>query len=132
MAIYLPDKACFGENEWFFYSPRDRKYPNGTRPNRLAASGYWKATGTDKPILSSYSSRCVGVKKALVFYKGQAPKGIKTKWMMYEYRLLNAVHDSAVKLKGSSMRVCNFATHFFPLLLITFPEFFFYHYIAVG
>ncbi|XP_065879779.1 NAC transcription factor 56-like [Euphorbia lathyris] len=85
----LPDKAFFGESEWFFFSPRDRKYPNGARPNRTAASGYWKATGTDKPILASSGSQCLGVKKALVFYKGRAPKGIKTNWMMLEYRLLN-------------------------------------------
>jgi hypothetical protein len=83
--------ACFGENEWYFFSPRDRKYPNGARPNRAAASGYWKATGTDKPITSSGGSshsHCkVGVKKALVFYKGKPPKGIKTNWIMHEYRL---------------------------------------------
>ncbi|XP_012091552.1 NAC transcription factor 25 isoform X2 [Jatropha curcas] len=49
----LPSKATFGEQEWYFFSPRDRKYPNGARPNRAATSGYWKATGTDKPILTS-------------------------------------------------------------------------------
>ncbi|XP_057487841.1 NAC transcription factor 56-like [Actinidia eriantha] len=96
----LPDKAMFGESEWFFFSPRDRKYPNGARPNRAAASGYWKATGTDKPILSSYGSQCVGVKKALVFYTGRPPKGIKTDWMMYEYRLLDDVHHSR-RVRGS-------------------------------
>ncbi|KAL2226162.1 UNVERIFIED_CONTAM: NAC domain-containing protein 1 [Sesamum indicum] len=48
----LPAKAEFGENEWYFFSPRDRKYPNGVRPNRAAVSGYWKATGTDKAIYS--------------------------------------------------------------------------------
>ncbi|XP_027108765.2 NAC transcription factor 29-like [Coffea arabica] len=95
----LPDKALFGESEWFFFSPRDRKYPNGARPNRSAASGYWKATGTDKPILS-YASQCIGVKKALVFYKGRAPNGTKTNWMMHEYRLLNDSHHSLVQ-KGS-------------------------------
>ncbi|KAK6154322.1 hypothetical protein DH2020_008570 [Rehmannia glutinosa] len=46
----LPSKALFGEKEWYFFSPRDRKYPNGSRPNRVAGSGYWKATGTDKII----------------------------------------------------------------------------------
>ncbi|XVF27579.1 hypothetical protein REPUB_Repub14bG0120700 [Reevesia pubescens] len=85
----LPDRAFFGENEWFFFSPRDKKYPNGTRPNRAAASGYWKATGTDKPIITSVGSQCLGMKKALVFYKGRPPKGVKTDWMMIEYRLLD-------------------------------------------
>uniref|UniRef100_A0ACD5V273 Uncharacterized protein n=1 Tax=Avena sativa TaxID=4498 RepID=A0ACD5V273_AVESA len=84
----LPEKATFGEREWYFFSPRDRKYPNGARPNRAATSGYWKATGTDKPILASGSRReTVGVRKALVFYRGKPPKGIKTNWIMHEYRL---------------------------------------------
>ncbi|XP_037445711.1 NAC transcription factor NAM-A1 isoform X1 [Triticum dicoccoides] len=88
----LPEKATFGEQEWYFFSPRDRKYPNGARPNRAATSGYWKATGTDKPILAS-GTGCglvrekLGVKKALVFYRGKPPKGLKTNWIMHEYRL---------------------------------------------
>ncbi|CAN1807108.1 NAC domain-containing protein 10 [Linum perenne] len=96
--------ALFGENEWFFFSPRDRKYPNGARPNRTAASGYWKATGTDKPILSTNgTSHCLGVKKALVFYQGKPPKGIKTNWMMLEYRLLD--HYTQIRTLKRSMRV---------------------------
>lgn len=81
----LPSKAMFGEKEWYFFSPRDRKYPNGSRPNRVAGSGYWKATGTDKIITTE--GRKVGIKKALVFYIGKAPKGTKTNWIMHEYRL---------------------------------------------
>ncbi|GAB2284551.1 NAC domain-containing protein [Dionaea muscipula] len=81
----LPSKAIFGEKEWYFFSPRDRKYPNGSRPNRVAGSGYWKATGTDKLIMTE--GRKVGIKKALVFYIGKAPKGTKTNWIMHEYRL---------------------------------------------
>ncbi|KAJ4982111.1 hypothetical protein NE237_032948 [Protea cynaroides] len=81
----LPSKANFGEKEWYFFSPRDRKYPNGSRPNRVAGSGYWKATGTDKIITTE--GRKVGIKKALVFYVGKAPKGTKTNWIMHEYRL---------------------------------------------
>ncbi|XP_031287930.1 NAC domain-containing protein 2-like [Pistacia vera] len=81
----LPEKAEFGEKEWYFFTPRDRKYPNGVRPNRATVSGYWKATGTDKAIYSG--SKYVGVKKALVFYKGRPPKGVKTDWIMHEYRL---------------------------------------------
>lgn len=94
----LPGKASFGEHEWYFFSPRDRKYPNGARPNRAAVSGYWKATGTDKPILAS--GHKVGVKKALVFYKGRPPKGIKTSWIMHEYRLT----DTAVRPASFSAR----------------------------
>ncbi|KAL9346600.1 hypothetical protein Peur_061453 [Populus x canadensis] len=96
----LPGKTLFGESEWFFFSPRDRKYPNGARPNRAAGSGYWKATGTDKPILTSNGSQCLGVKKALVFYKGRPPKGIKTSWLMLEYRLLDDTHHQHM-LRGS-------------------------------
>ncbi|XP_020236734.1 NAC domain-containing protein 2 isoform X2 [Cajanus cajan] len=84
----LPDKSDFGENEWYFFSPRERKYPNGVRPNRATVSGYWKATGTDKAIYSG--SKHIGVKKALVFYKGKPPKGIKTDWIMHEYRLIGS------------------------------------------
>ncbi|CAL0315203.1 unnamed protein product [Lupinus luteus] len=84
----LPDKTDFGENEWYFFTPRDRKYPNGVRPNRATVSGYWKATGTDKAIYSG--SKHIGVKKALVFYKGRPPKGVKTDWIMHEYRLVGS------------------------------------------
>uniref|UniRef100_A0A1J3F551 NAC transcription factor 29 n=3 Tax=Noccaea caerulescens TaxID=107243 RepID=A0A1J3F551_NOCCA len=94
----LPDKTEFGENEWYFFTPRDRKYPNGVRPNRAAVSGYWKATGTDKAIHSGSSN--VGVKKALVFYKGRPPKGIKTDWIMHEYRLLDS-RKASTKRNGS-------------------------------
>ncbi|CAH8325795.1 unnamed protein product [Eruca vesicaria subsp. sativa] len=84
----LPEKALFGEQEWYFFSPRDRKYPNGARPNRAATSGYWKATGTDKPVISTGDgNKKVGVKKALVFYTGKPPKGVKSDWIMHEYRL---------------------------------------------
>ncbi|GMH15858.1 hypothetical protein Nepgr_017699 [Nepenthes gracilis] len=85
----LPSKAIFGEQEWYFFSPRDRKYPNGARPNRAATSGYWKATGTDKAVVTSTGKQKVGVKKALVFYSGKPPRGIKSDWIMHEYRLLD-------------------------------------------
>lgn len=91
----LPSKALFGEKEWYFFSPRDRKYPNGSRPNRVAGSGYWKATGTDKIITNE--GRKAGIKKALVFYVGKAPKGIKTNWIMHEYRV-----SESNKKSGSS------------------------------
>ncbi|XP_024367538.1 NAC transcription factor 32 isoform X1 [Physcomitrium patens] len=101
----LPNKALFGEREWYFFSPRDRKYPNGARPNRAAASGYWKATGTDKPIHMSKGHSKVGVKKALVFYRGKAPKGEKTNWIMHEYRLAEGVSTSTHHPRRNSSRL---------------------------
>ncbi|KAI0498156.1 hypothetical protein KFK09_021397 [Dendrobium nobile] len=83
----LPSKAKMtGEKEWYFFYRKDRKYPTGMRTNRATESGYWKATGKDKEI---YRGRVVlvGMKKTLVFYRGRAPKGEKTNWVMHEYRL---------------------------------------------
>ncbi|KAG0466431.1 hypothetical protein HPP92_018011 [Vanilla planifolia] len=102
----LPAKAMFGEKEWYFFSPRDRKYPNGFRPNRAAGSGYWKATGTDKPITTGRSRKeNIGVKKALVFYKGKPPKGVKTNWIMHEYRLAETLHRKPAKIRETPMRL---------------------------
>uniref|UniRef100_A0A2N9FD87 NAC domain-containing protein n=1 Tax=Fagus sylvatica TaxID=28930 RepID=A0A2N9FD87_FAGSY len=81
----LPKQALFGEDEWYFFTPRDRKYPNGVRPNRAASSGYWKARGTDKPILTSCGTKSIRVKKALVFYKGPPPKGLDD-WVLCRVR----------------------------------------------
>ncbi|XP_059295261.1 putative NAC domain-containing protein 94 [Lycium ferocissimum] len=83
----LPKLASTGEKEWYFYCPRDRKYRNSVRPNRVTGAGFWKATGTDRPIYCSDSTKCIGLKKSLVFYRGRAARGLKTDWMMHEFRL---------------------------------------------
>lgn len=79
-------KAKMGEKEWYFFNLRDRKYPTGVRTNRATSSGYWKTTGKDKEIFNTVSMELVGMKKTLVFYKGRAPRGEKTNWVIHEYR----------------------------------------------
>lgn len=84
----LPSKAKMGEKEWYFFCQRDRKYPTGVRTNRATEAGYWKATGKDREIYAKgRRTMLVGMKKTLVFYRGRAPKGDKSNWVMHEYRL---------------------------------------------
>ncbi|KAJ7978673.1 NAC domain-containing protein [Quillaja saponaria] len=84
----LPGLAKIGEREWYFFVPRDRKNGSGGRPKRTTEKGYWKATGSDRKIMTLLDSkRVLGLRKTLVFYEGRAPKGTKTDWVMNEYRL---------------------------------------------
>ncbi|MQL96107.1 hypothetical protein Taro_028777 [Colocasia esculenta] len=73
------------QTEWYFFSHKDKKYPTGTRTNRATMAGFWKATGRDKAVYDK--GRLIGMRKTLVFYKGRAPNGQKTDWIMHEYRL---------------------------------------------
>ncbi|CAI0428124.1 unnamed protein product [Linum tenue] len=77
-----------GEKDWYFFTPRDRKYPNGDRPNRAAGDGYWKATGADKRIM--WDGEVIGLRKALVYYTGKPPKGVKTNWIMHEFKVVSS------------------------------------------
>ncbi|XP_047323432.1 NAC domain-containing protein 7-like [Impatiens glandulifera] len=73
------------QSDWYFFSHKDKKYPTGTRTNRATAAGFWKATGRDKAIYSKHD--LIGMRKTLVFYRGRAPNGQKSDWIMHEYRL---------------------------------------------
>ncbi|CAJ1933931.1 unnamed protein product [Sphenostylis stenocarpa] len=84
----LPGLAKVGEREWYFFVPRDKKHGSGGRPNRTTEKGFWKATGSDRKIVTlSDPKRIIGLRKTLVFYLGRAPSGRKTDWVMNEYRL---------------------------------------------
>ncbi|CAA0813230.1 NAC domain-containing protein 55 [Striga hermonthica] len=97
--VYLSGKyPQLGDQEWYFFTPRDRKYPNGSRPTRsVNGIGYWKATGADKLVMSK--GELAGRKKVLVFYQGRPKSGNerKTNWIMHEYKL-----NSPSKSPGSN------------------------------
>jgi hypothetical protein len=98
-----------GEDRLYFFTPRQRKYPNGDRPNRSTGDGYWKATGADKTIKDARNT-VIGFKKSLVFYEGKPPGGRKSHWIMHEY----GVNDAPRRKRTSAddMRVGGLLFHF--------------------
>jgi hypothetical protein len=81
--------AKMGDKERYLYYLKGHKYPSGFRVNHAIKAGYWKATGKDRERSQTTPRRqvLVGMRKTLVFYKGRAPTGAKTNWVMHEFRL---------------------------------------------
>ncbi|XP_021856899.1 NAC transcription factor 25-like [Spinacia oleracea] len=81
VANYSPQ----GEGEWYFLTPRDKKYINGSRPNRKAGHGFWKANGVEQEIKDE-NNRMIGSHMTLDYYNGNPKENEKTYWKMHEFR----------------------------------------------
>ncbi|KAI9161729.1 hypothetical protein LWI28_020180 [Acer negundo] len=88
-----------GEAAMYFFTPRDRKYPNGNRPNRAAVGGFWKATASKHAIVDE-NNLIIGYKSALVYHRGTPKESTKTDWLMQEYTLVP--DNTAANIPSSS------------------------------
>ncbi|XP_020221468.1 NAC domain-containing protein 104 [Cajanus cajan] len=88
----LDGRALAEGNQWYYYSRRTQ--------NRVTGNGYWKPTGMEEPVVSGTNNKRVGMKKYFVFHVGEAAAGIKTNWIMQEYRL----SDSASSTRSSKRK----------------------------
>lgn len=68
---------------YFFTIPK-LKYVNGSRPNREARKGFWRAS-TGKQI-KDYGGHPIGY-KMLLNYRGNIDKRKNTDWLMHEYTI---------------------------------------------
>lgn len=115
----------FGEKEWYFFTPRDRKYKNGNRPNRRVRDhGGWKATGAEKNV--KVDGTVVGHKKTLVYYTKYPPasNADKSSWIMQEYRIVNSTPSNRGR---NGMRVRSLFS--FSLLLLKPQAFYFFSFL---
>ncbi|KAB2055524.1 hypothetical protein ERO13_A11G037500v2 [Gossypium hirsutum] len=94
--------------ERYFFSVKEAKYKIGNRINWATASGYWKATGSDKQIISR-RNQVAGMRKTLVFHMGKPPHGLRTDWIMHEYRLVNVPNNDFNSANNPMMQ--NYLNH---------------------
>lgn len=64
-------------------------------------------------------TRAVGMKKTLVYYRGRAPHGARTGWVMHEYRLDERECETASGMQVSTTRSLS---HFHVFHLVVCPQ----------
>ncbi|KAK4254314.1 hypothetical protein QN277_009714 [Acacia crassicarpa] len=92
----LHGKALGEGNQWYYFSRRTQ--------NRVTHNGYWKAMGMEEPIVTSSNGKIVGVKKYFIFFMGESPSGMKTNWVMQEYRLSDSSSSSSSSSSSRSSK----------------------------
>lgn len=85
----------YAEIHWSFFTTRDKKYPNGTRPSRAVPGGFWKPTGTSATCVFDENKNPIASKTPLDFYESKGKDG-RTEWKMLEYfPKCMAIHSSS-------------------------------------
>ncbi|KAL6890175.1 hypothetical protein ACP4OV_008938 [Aristida adscensionis] len=83
-----------GVTEKYYFSQRVLRWPQGNRCKRATEEGFWKATGKETSVMYNCNRSgvrlLVGLRKTMVYYRGKAPAGERTNWVMQEFRLAGA------------------------------------------
>ncbi|GMH27371.1 hypothetical protein Nepgr_029214 [Nepenthes gracilis] len=82
----LPGEGKIGRESVVFLQCGDGKYRTGMGTNRATGAGYSIGTGKDRGVHGHCDGVLLGM-KMLMFYRGRGPGGVKTEWVMREYRL---------------------------------------------
>ncbi|XP_022936620.1 NAC domain-containing protein 40-like [Cucurbita moschata] len=79
----LPDKSFIPSDnfEWFFFRA------NTLVIERTTGTGSWKSSGDPRPIKARGTDEVIGSREIFVFHRGRGDKGVKTNWVIREYRL---------------------------------------------
>lgn len=88
----------------------DRYFFASREVNLGNAGGFWKATGSDRRITLSSSSRrsfpIVGMKRTLVFYQGKHPRAVRTDWFAHVYYIsTSAEADRSRRRQGGTVQI---------------------------
>ena len=75
------------QNEWYFFSHKDKKYPKGTRTNRAELPQLVFGRRLDGTSLCKEQFGWNEKDLGLLLDKERAPNGKKSYWIMHEYRL---------------------------------------------
>jgi hypothetical protein len=96
------------------FTPRNRKYKNGYRPNRsVGGVGYWKSDTKEVDI--EVNTVKIGRVNSLTFHLGRQPKGTKTPWKLKEYNIKEYQLDP----DPPSMLVTNtYITYYYSFILL--------------
>ena len=75
----------FLDTKYFFFNLEDRVFEDIDK--RDAGTGHWRTAGQVKDLVIK-NNRLIGTRNKLVFWRRKKrTQFVKTKWVMYEYRL---------------------------------------------